>query len=150
MCISGLRYRRQPKTAKAFQLIPNSQQRCTHSLIHRQSQNWKTTASVGTTAVREIKRLRFTPPSYGHTIGRPRLHFSAANWPFCQYRCKTDPPGQFSTGIDTFQSEPLLLNFIVRLLNVERLRVGRCTMTIQAPNDPYDQQRYRRKLRHIR
>jgi hypothetical protein len=47
----------------AFQLIPNSQQRCTHSLLVRQSQYLKTTVSVGTTAVgefQEIKRLRFT------------------------------------------------------------------------------------------
>lgn len=47
----------------ALQLIPNSQQRRTHSLLDRQSQYLKTTASVGTSTVREaqeVKRLRFT------------------------------------------------------------------------------------------
>tara|TARA_R110001606_G_scaffold283960_1_gene432377 strand:- start:109 stop:261 length:153 start_codon:yes stop_codon:yes gene_type:complete len=47
----------------ALQLIPNSQQRRTHSLLDRQSQYLKTTASVGTATVREaqeVKRLRFT------------------------------------------------------------------------------------------
>ena len=47
----------------ALQLIPNSQQRRTHSLLDRQSQYLKTAASVGTATVREaqeVKRLRFT------------------------------------------------------------------------------------------
>jgi hypothetical protein len=47
----------------AFQLIPNSQQRRTHPLLYRQSQDLKTTASVGTTAVcepQEVKGFRFT------------------------------------------------------------------------------------------
>jgi hypothetical protein len=48
--------------ASAFQLIPNSQQRRTHSFLDRQSQYLKTTASVGTATVckaQEVKRLRF-------------------------------------------------------------------------------------------
>lgn len=47
----------------AFQLIPNGQQRRTHSLLDRQSQYLEPTASVRTTTVREaqeVKRLRFT------------------------------------------------------------------------------------------
>jgi hypothetical protein len=47
----------------ALQLIPNSQQRRTHSLLARQSQYLKATASVGTTTVREaqeVECLRFT------------------------------------------------------------------------------------------
>jgi hypothetical protein len=47
----------------ALQLIPNSQQRRTHSLLDRQAQYLKPTASVGTTTVREaqeVKCLRFT------------------------------------------------------------------------------------------
>jgi len=46
-----------------FQLIPNGQQRRTHSLLDRQSQYLKATVSVGTTTVceaQEIKGLRFT------------------------------------------------------------------------------------------
>jgi hypothetical protein len=45
--------------ASAFQLIPNGQQRRTHSLLDRQSQYLKPTASVGTTTVREAQEVRF-------------------------------------------------------------------------------------------
>jgi len=41
----------------AFQLIPNSQQRRTHSLLDRQSQYLKATASVGTATVREAQEV---------------------------------------------------------------------------------------------
>ncbi|WP_223531797.1 hypothetical protein [Pseudomonas sp. GL-RE-20] len=46
----------------ALQLIPDSRQRRTHSLLDRQPQYLKATASVGTTTMREaheVKRLRF-------------------------------------------------------------------------------------------
>ena len=47
--------------ASTFQLIPDNQQRRTQSLLDRQSQYLKPTASVGTTTVcevQEVKRIR--------------------------------------------------------------------------------------------